>query len=560
MFTKTPLDRISHWRDASDDCTCMMQLAVIAVIAAVRAPPPSPVRAPPPLPVRAPPPSSILLQLPFGEDEELFSAAAWNDAHRCTLARLGYEVRSSPDLRGGIKSTSARVAVSPWIAGLRVVLLYKVHGPFVEVMDVEGASLLQREQVGSWLRISFIVDDEPAGDCSTLACLTFDTVGFLGPPESLACNLPADLVDPPPSPPPRYISRGELFAAGSLTLYPPPPPPHPPLLSTDRAVSLDARGNSVEQQSLPAQPTWTSMPSASATSVPSASTTPTSFTQSEATGLRASTAMPAPKRHSLTLNLAIGALLAIMVLVALGLGLRRVAAAKAEGGATGAMATKLMATLEGSAAGAMVVKLLGTLEARLGLGACSNSVATTRYSDVQRAEDPEEGHGEDGGALLQRPKAAQHEDPHDEVSDEAEGHDEDAEYLEARSRARAYAHELPYDEPAWRTLSDALCTASKSPTDARHDAREYSHRLEELSEGAGAGAGVVAGVYFARGESRGAAAQMDADEARFGAFEAPHLGESRPGSLEMPEVKPIFTEVVPSFHGGGGDDDDGSVC
>lgn len=539
----------------------MMQLAAIAVIAAVRAPPPSPVRAPPPLPVRAPPPSSILLQLPFGEDEELFSAAAWNDAHRCTLARLGYEVRSSPDLRGGIKSTSARVAVSPWIAGLRVVLLYKVHGPFVEVMDVEGASLLQREQVGSWLRISFIVDDEPAGDCSTLACLTFDTVGFLGPPESLACNLPADLVDPPPSPPPRYISRGELFAAGSLTLYPPPPPPHPPLLSTDRAVSLDARGNSVEQQSLPAQPTWTSsMPSASATSVPSASMTPTSFTHSEATGLRASAAMPAPKRHSLTLSLAMGALLAIMGLVALGLGLRRVAAAKAEGGATGAMATKLMATLEGSAAGAMVVKLLGTLEARFGLGASSNSVATTRYSDVQRAEDPEEGHGEDGGALLQRPKAAQHEDPHDEVSDEAEEHDEDAEYLEARSRARAYAHELPYDEPAWRTLSDALCTASKSPTDARHDAREYSHRLEELSEGEGAGAGVVAGVYFARGESRGAAAQMDADEARFGAFEAPHLGESRPGSLEMPEVKPIFTEVVPSFHGGGGDDDDGSVC
>jgi hypothetical protein len=224
------------------------------------------------------------------------------------------------------------------------------------------------------------------------------------------------------------------------------------------------------------------------------------------------------------------------------------------------MATKLMATLEGSAAGAMVVKLLGTLEARFGLGASSNSVATTRYSDVQRAEEPEEGHGEDGGALLQRPKAAQHEDPHDEVSDEAEEHDEDAEYLEARSRARAYAHELPYDEPAWRTLSDALCTASKSPTDARHDAREYSHRLEELSEGEGAGAGVVAGVYFARGESRGAAAQMDADEARFGAFEAPHLGESRPGSLEMPEVKPIFTEVVPSFHGGGGDDDDGSVC
>ena len=137
MLTKTPLGRISL-RDASD--MIHVQLAAIAVIAAVRATPPSPVRAPPPPPVRAPPPSSILLQLPFGEDEELFSAAAWNDAHRCTLARLGYEVRSSPDLRGGIKSTSARVAVSTWIAGLRVVLLYKVHGPFVEVMDVEGAS------------------------------------------------------------------------------------------------------------------------------------------------------------------------------------------------------------------------------------------------------------------------------------------------------------------------------------------------------------------------------------------------------------------------------------
>ena len=66
--------------------------------------------------------------------------------------------------------------------------------------------------------------------------------------------------------------------------------------------------------------------------------------------------------------------------------------------------------------------------ARLGLRASSNSLATTRYSDLQRAEDPEEGHGEDGVEMVhrptqrptQRPLAAQHDDPHDEVSDEVE--------------------------------------------------------------------------------------------------------------------------------------------
>ena len=52
-------------------------------------------------------------------------------------------------------------------------------------------------------------------------------------------------MDPPPSPPPRYISRGELFAAGQLSLSPPPPPPPPPLLSTDGTTP--ARG--VDRQS-----------------------------------------------------------------------------------------------------------------------------------------------------------------------------------------------------------------------------------------------------------------------------------------------------------------------
>ena len=41
----------------------------------------------------------------------------------------------------------------------------------------------------------------------------------------------------------------------------------------------------------------------------------------------------------------------------------------------------------------------------------------------------------------------QHDDPHYEVSDRAEEHDEDAEYLMARSRARAYAHDEAPEPP-----------------------------------------------------------------------------------------------------------------
>ena len=105
-------------------------------------------------------------------------------------------------------------------------------------MEVEGATLLRREQVGAFLRLAFRLDDEPSRDCTTAACFTVDTIGKLpARPESMACSLPAELTDPPPSPPPRYVSKGERWSEGLLTDLPNPPPPPPPLLSTDRPIT-----------------------------------------------------------------------------------------------------------------------------------------------------------------------------------------------------------------------------------------------------------------------------------------------------------------------------------
>ena len=180
--------------------------------------------------------------VPPPPDADLAAAATWNDAHHCAMATLGYSSKPATELTGGFQTSSALVSVEPWQEALRVVLLFRSHGQYVEVMDVEGASLLQREQVGPWLRISFVLDDEPAAECPAAPCFTLDTVGELGAPESTACTMPAELIDPPPSPPPRYISRGELAALGQLALAPPPPPPAPPLLSSAAGLSaLDGR-------------------------------------------------------------------------------------------------------------------------------------------------------------------------------------------------------------------------------------------------------------------------------------------------------------------------------
>jgi hypothetical protein len=65
---------------------------------------------------------------------------------------------------GGITHAQARIDVTPWQAELRVTLLLLGHGQYIEVMEVEGASLLRREQVGAFLRLSFRLDD---GACTT---------------------------------------------------------------------------------------------------------------------------------------------------------------------------------------------------------------------------------------------------------------------------------------------------------------------------------------------------------------------------------------------------------
>ena len=184
--------------------------------------------APPPPPPLPPPPR------PMTEEE----AKALARAHDCDFAQLRFKLGKITErdqgtrVKGEYVSSAAQVWVTPWVPELTVVVLIRSRGEYVQVMEVDGAALQRYEQIGAYLRLTFKLEDEPARTCVEAACLSFDTVGRLTDPETLACSLPADLIDPPPSPPPRYISQGELWSAGQLSRPPMGPPPLPPLLSS----------------------------------------------------------------------------------------------------------------------------------------------------------------------------------------------------------------------------------------------------------------------------------------------------------------------------------------
>ena len=179
---------------------------------------PSSSSSPPPPPPRHPPVYAD------GEDEALVREA------KCDRATTRFHLDRVTHQQGmAFASSSARIDVTPWQTDLHVVLLIHAHGEYIEVMSVEGARLLAREQVGSFLRLAFALDDEPSRGCVEAPCFVLDTVGRLSPPERTACSMPAELTDPPPSPPPRYVSLGELWASGQHLRAPPFPPPPPPL-------------------------------------------------------------------------------------------------------------------------------------------------------------------------------------------------------------------------------------------------------------------------------------------------------------------------------------------
>lgn len=174
-------------------------------------------------------------------------AAPSYSEQQCPEGKVAFRVLQSAHLMGS-KSGSYMVGVSPWQEYLNVVLLFRSHGDYVQVVEEEGASLHQPEQIGAFLRLTFALADEPAGECPHGPCFNFETVGALGLPDSIACTMPAEFVDPPPSPPPRYIPRGELWGHGELSLPPPlplpPPPPtrRPPLLSSRAHASEEVMG------------------------------------------------------------------------------------------------------------------------------------------------------------------------------------------------------------------------------------------------------------------------------------------------------------------------------
>ena len=110
-----------------------------------------------------------------------------SEAQQCTMASLAYIAKPTADL-AGIKSSSAAINVEPWQTELRVILLFRSKGEYVEVMEVEGASLLQREQMGAFLRLVFVLDDEPGTQCKDAACFTLETVGSLGRPDACCAD------------------------------------------------------------------------------------------------------------------------------------------------------------------------------------------------------------------------------------------------------------------------------------------------------------------------------------------------------------------------------------
>ena len=92
---------------------------------------PSP-SAPPPPPPLPPPPG-------YGADEQALVLSS-----RCGRAALSFDLGKQSEV-GGVVSSQGTIGVTPWLDGLRVTLLLYPRGESIEVMEVDGARLVQRE-------------------------------------------------------------------------------------------------------------------------------------------------------------------------------------------------------------------------------------------------------------------------------------------------------------------------------------------------------------------------------------------------------------------------------
>lgn len=190
---------------------------------------------PTPLPSRPPPSPTTPPRSPFTPPLALPPTPIRGSCDDTSLTYLLEETKQEED---GITYTTASVLVTPWREMLRVVLMLRGEGEYIDVLDAEGAMLGKRDQVGPFMRLAFDLEDEPTEGCES-ACFRFDAIGHIRP-ESLSCTMNPEFVDPPPLPPPRYVSNSELERLGLSSIEvthlpappPQPPPPHSPLLSS----------------------------------------------------------------------------------------------------------------------------------------------------------------------------------------------------------------------------------------------------------------------------------------------------------------------------------------
>ncbi|KAL3925406.1 MAG: hypothetical protein SGPRY_003651 [Prymnesium sp.] len=106
---------------------------------------------------------------------------------QCDNGDLRY-LRKPSKPQSTVETSSVAVEVPAWREMMRVTLLFPANGEYIDVTIVEGAKLGLRDQLDSFFRIVFELNDEPAEGCSE-SCFVFDTVGDLPSPSSIRCDM-----------------------------------------------------------------------------------------------------------------------------------------------------------------------------------------------------------------------------------------------------------------------------------------------------------------------------------------------------------------------------------
>ena len=120
-----------------------------------------------PAPLAPPPPPPPLPSPRPLTDEEARAASM----QACDFAALRFKLGKITEqdhgarVQGEYTSSAAQIHVTPWVPELRVVALIRSRGEYIQVMEVDGASLQRYEQVGAFLRLTFKLDDEPERTC-----------------------------------------------------------------------------------------------------------------------------------------------------------------------------------------------------------------------------------------------------------------------------------------------------------------------------------------------------------------------------------------------------------